>query len=350
MEKNKEKINISFFKKVWYSITNFEQYPAMATEGLPKAIKYLVIITAIVTIFAMTGSVLQMNKLVGNLSQYIEQNIPDFTYEDGNILMEEKNPIIIENVEYSGINKIVVHPEIENNEQKEQAEKDEAVTGITIFFFKNEIVLEGKKDDANIEIQKYTYNEFLSNYTKKEITNFNKAELVEYLKSKEMVNFYAQYAVTAFVSLLITGIIYALLNTLRVAILGWVTAGIARIKIKFVSIYNMAIYAFTLPSILNIIYLIINYFTKFTIKYFDIAYTAIAYIYLAAAIFILKDDFIKRMQEVVKIKQEQKNVREEIKEQDKNKEEPDGKKDSNDKKEEGEEKREEPEGPEGSEA
>ena len=169
-----------------------------------------------------------------------------------------------------------------------------------------------------------------------------------------MVNFYAQYAITAFVSLLITGIIYALLNTLRVTIFGWVTAGIAKIKIKFVSIYNMAIYAFTLPSILNIIYLIINYFTKFNIKYFDVAYTAIAYIYLAAAIFILKDDFIKKMQEVVKIKQEQKNVREEMKEQEKNKEEPDdgnkGDSDRNDKKEDGEENQEEPEGPEGSEA
>ena len=56
--------------------------------------------------------------------------------------------------------------------------------------------------------------------------------------------------------------------------------------------------------------------------YFQVAYTTIAYIYLAAAIFILKDDFIKKMQEVMKIKQEQKNVREEIKRQEEKKEEP----------------------------
>ena len=34
MEENKKLANISFPQKVWYSITKFEQYPTMATEGL----------------------------------------------------------------------------------------------------------------------------------------------------------------------------------------------------------------------------------------------------------------------------------------------------------------------------
>ena len=50
------------------------------------------------------------------------------------------------------------------------------------------------------------------------------------------------------------------------------------------------------------VYIIINYFIDFTIDYFQIAYIAIAYIYLAASIFILKDDFMKRQEEVEKIK------------------------------------------------
>ena len=91
---------------------------------------------------------------------------------------------------------------------------------------------------------------------------------------------------------------------------------------KFSAVYTMSIYAFTFPMLLEIVYIVINYFTDFTIKYFQVAYTTIAYIYLAAAIFILKDDFIKKMQEVMKIKQEQKNVREEIRRQEEKKEEP----------------------------
>ena len=73
--------------------------------------------------------------------------------------------------------------------------------------------------------------------------------------------------------------------------------------------------------------IIINYFTDFKIKYFQVAYTTIAFIYLAASIFILKDDFIKKMQEVLRIKQEQKNVREEIKQQEEKKDESEDDKD-----------------------
>ena len=57
--------------------------------------------------------------------------------------------------------------------------------------------------------------------------------------------------------------------------------------------------------------------------YFQVAYITIAYICLAATIFIIKDDFIKKMQEVEKIKQEQLKVREEIKEEQEKKEEED---------------------------
>ena len=49
-----EKIEkISFFKKVWYSITKFEQYPNMAMEGLKRAIKYLAILTAILALWVI---------------------------------------------------------------------------------------------------------------------------------------------------------------------------------------------------------------------------------------------------------------------------------------------------------
>ena len=43
MENNDEfrVVNIPFFKKIWLSITKFERYPEMATEGVGRAISYL---------------------------------------------------------------------------------------------------------------------------------------------------------------------------------------------------------------------------------------------------------------------------------------------------------------------
>ena len=322
MEEKEEVVNINFFKKVWYSIIKFEQYPAMATEGFQRAIKYLVTLTIIVTIFAMIGSILQMNKIVDSLAQYIEQNIPDFTVSDGKVSMDIEQPIIIENVEYDGIDKIIVNPLAETDEQKEQFEKDETIVGTTIFFFKDKIILKSKIDDEQTARQEYTYSDFVASYTGENISTFNKAELVEYITSQKMISFYARYGLSMFIYLLLLNIIYALLDSLEIAILGWITTSLARIKIKFVAIYNMAVYALTLPMILNILYMIINYFISFKITYFQVAYITIAYIYLAATIFIIKDDFIKKMQEVVKIKQEQKKVHEEIKEQEDKKEKP----------------------------
>lgn len=347
MNNKEEVVNINFFKKVWYSITKFEQYPAMATEGLTRAIKYLIMLTVIVTVFVMIGSILQMKTLVTNLAKYVEDNIPEFSYAEGKITMDTENPIVINEVAYIGIDRIVINTLTENDEQKEQVEKNNTIAGITIFFFNDEIVLKSQFEKDETVRQIYTYSDFIANYTGKYIEEFDKTEFVQYLTSGEMTNFYIRYGLATFIYLLIENIIATLLNALVIALLGWITTTIARIRIRFVAIYNMAIYSLTLPIFLNILYIVINYFTTFTITYFQVAYITIAYIYLAAVIFILKDDIIKKLQEVEKIKQEQLKVREEIKEEEQEKKEEkdkDNKEDKKDKK--GKEDNDEPQGSE----
>lgn len=315
MEEKQNIKNINFFKKIWYSITKFEKYPEMAAEGIASAIKYLILLTMIVTIFAMIGSLIQTNKVVENLAQYIEQNIPEFSFKDGKATMEIAEPIFIDSVEYSGIDRIIINPLVETSEQKEEFENAETKEGISVFFFNDEIILKSKISEEEVTRNKYTYTDFIESYTGERIENFNKAEVVEYLTSQKMLPFYARYGVSLFVYLMIINVVFALLDTLEIALLGWITSSLARIKMKFSAVYNMAVYSLTLSMFLNIIYIVINYFTKFTISYFQVAYITIAYIYLAATIFIIKDDIIKKLQEIEKIKQEQKKVREEIKEQ-----------------------------------
>jgi len=313
MEEKVEKV--SFFKKIWYSITKFEQYPTMAMEGLKRAIKYLIFLTAIVTLFVMVGSLLQMKTLVGDLAKYVQDNLPEFSYSDGKLAVQSETPIVIENIEYSGIDRIIINTLTETDEQKEQVEKDNLITGTTIFFFNDEIILKSKSESDEVVRQPYTYSNFIAGYTGENLEQFNKTEFVQFLTSEKMGAFYGNYALSIFIYLLIVNVMVALLDSLEIALLGWITTTVARIKMRFTAIYNMAIYSLTLPMILNILYIVINYFKSFTITYFQVAYITIAYIYLAAAIFILKDDFIKKMQEVEKIKQEQVKVREEIKEE-----------------------------------
>ena len=347
MKEKEEVVKINFFKKVWYSITKFEQYPTMATEGLTRALIYLAILTMIVFITLMIGSLIEMQKVITGLAGYIEENIPEFSVADGKLTMDIEKPIIIDDIAYEGIDRIVVNPLIETEEQKTLSEKENLVVGTTIFFFKDQIVLEGKNENGETARQQYTYNEFIAGYTGETIETFNKTQLVEYLTSSKMLSFYTKYARIIFIYLLIINLIVTLLEALDVAILGWITTRLARIKMRFVAIYNMAAYALTLPMLLNIIYIVINYFIDFTITYFQVAYITIAYIYLAATIFIIKDDFIKKMQEeVAKIREEQKKVREEIEEQEREKENETENKEKEDKDKKEDEQGEEPQGSE----
>ena len=292
----------------------------MATEGFGRALKYLVTRCAFITVFMTISSFIEMKKLVFNLSEYIEQNIPEFSYEDGKIQMDTEEPITIDKIQYDGINRIIINPLLENDEEKEKFEAENDATGVTIYFFKNQIVMRTKSENTDTKISPYTYKDFVQNYAGNDVKAFEKTQLIEYMRSSKMNNFYGKYMVSSFISLLLVEIIVVLTDALQLAIFGWLTTIITKIRIRFVAIYNMAVYALTLPMILNIIYIIVNYFTTFTISYFQVAYITIAYIYLAAIIFLLKDDLLKKLEEVERIKKEQEKVREEIKEQEENKE------------------------------
>ena len=353
MEENKVQ-KISFFKKVWYSITKFEKYPDMASEGLKSTIKYLLIAVAIVTIFIVIGSLIEMNNLIGKVSNYIETDIPDFSYSDGNLSMEIEEPIIIDvdDKEYSGIDKVYINPNIENDEEKSKIEEENSVVGVSVFFYKNQVILISKGENNNITRQPYTYKDFISSYTQEDISTFNKQELLEYITSEKMYNYYMRYGFSILIYLIFMNLMVALLDAFELAVLGWITAITARVKMRLLAIFNMSIYALTLPMILNIVYIVINYFTDFNISYFSIAYITIAYVYLAAAIFIIKDDYIKKQEEVEKIKKEQIKVREEIRQQEekdkenKGEQKPKKKKETKDKEQEKDNNTEEPKGSE----
>lgn len=344
---DKEKVTkMNFFKKMWYSITKFEKIPNMAVEGFSSALKYILILTAIFTIFLMIQSMLELKTLVSELAEYVQDNIPEFTYSQETLSLESADTIIIDDVQYSGIDKIIINTEIETNEEKDKIENENLINGTTIFFFNDEIILKNQSEDSKIIKQSYSYEEFISSYTNEEMNEFNKDQFVQYLLSNNMNGIYIQYGISTYIYLLIVNFIIILLNIFELSILGMITSTIARIKIKYSAIYNMAVYSLTLSIILNIVYIVINYFTNFAITYFQVAYITIAYIYLAAAIFILKDDVIKKMQEVEKIKKEQKKVKEEIQQQEKKEEKEDNKENKDDKENKEEKEGDEPQGSE----
>ena len=114
-----------------------------------------------------------------------------------------------------------------------------------------------------------------------------------------------------------------------------ITTLVAGIRIRYRAVFNMSVYSITLSTILQLIYIIINTFTGFNIKYFDLMYTAISFICLTAAIFMIKSDVIRQQIELMKVIEAKKQEQEEQKDEEKKEE-----KKEEDKKEEQEEKEE----------
>lgn len=313
MEEKVEKI--SFFKKVWYSITKFEQYPTMAMEGTKRAIKYLALLTVIVSVFMMLCSLHAVRTSMLEAADYIQDNIPDFSYSNGVVSLDMQETIVIEDVENIGIDRITINTLVETDEQKEQIKKDNNIQGISAIFLNDRMILKAQIEGYEAIEQNYTYTDIITNFVGTNIQQFSKTDFIDYLKNGNMTKLYSICAISEFTGYFVNYFLVAIIYALEIALLGWITTIILRIKMRFKALYNMSAYALTLSTILLTIYFVVNYFTGFTIKEFQIAYIAIAYIYLAAAIFILKDDVIKKMQEVERIKQEQLKVREEIKQE-----------------------------------
>ena len=324
MEENKTQ-QISFFKKVWYSITKFEKYPELATNGVGRAIKYLIQLIAIFAIVLVIGITYNFSKVVNKGIEYIENDLPNLSYESGTLIVDQEEAITIED---KNLGKIIIDTTIDGAEKSE-----EYVTSLDskdgMIILRDEVIIESSK-----KTKSYSYKDILTTVIQESSENYTKEQLIDILRNKGAKTLYGTYFISMYIYTFTIYVASTLLDTFILSILGLVTSLVAKIRMNYKAIFNMSIYAFTLPIILNAVYITINMFIPFTIKYFTVMYTAIAYIYLATAIFIIKSDFIKKMMEINKTviiekKEENTDKKEENKEENKKEDEEDKNEENN---------------------
>ncbi len=341
-ENEEVEIKKGFFKKVWYSIDKIEKYSELSAEGLKRAIKYLVILVMILAIISSIVTVYKSSLEVKNIAQYINEKAPEFNYSNEVLNVESQEPIIDDSTDFG---KIIIDTNTED-EQKINEYLNDKQQETTILILKDKLIL---KEIGIQQEQIYKYNDLFGEMG---ISEFNKQELVNFLSSSKMITLYFNLFLALVIYAFIIYLINTIFNVLLIGILGYFTSLLLRLRIRFVAIFNMAVYSITLPTILNMVYIGINAFFNYNIKYFDIMYMLVASIYIIAAIFILKAEFNKKQGEVQKIVEVQDKLKEEIKKEDeKNSEEEKkeenketGKKDKKEKTDEDDTKGEEPEG------
>lgn len=314
-EETSKKTN--FFKEALKSIKDLDKYEDFAVELPKNAFKYLL---KLVLIFCIIICLFYTYKIVQNISNIYDnfkETLPDFSYSQGVMEMNSEGPIVIE--DYKEIfGKIVIDP----NGNIEDYEKDK-YTGILLLKDKCVIL-----SDSGIG-QVLNYSDIFNSYN---ITEFTKQDVVNYVESINIVSLYGSVYFVIFIYFFIIYFITIFMDVLILAILAYLVSRISKIRLKFAPSFGIAVHGITLSVILNLVYIVVNLFTGFEIKYFQLMYSTISYIYVIVAILMIKTDFIQRQMELIKLAQEQEKVREEMKR--KEEEEKEKKKDENKKPEE----------------
>lgn len=301
-----------FFKKVWYSIDKIEKYSELSAEGFGRAIKYLGILIIILAIISSVVTVYNTSLEVKKIAEYINEKSPELTYSDGTLQIDSPEVITDDS---SNFGKIIIDTKTDSEEQinqyKEQVNEEENA----IIILKDKLIL---KDIGTNGTSEYNYKELFKEVG---ITEFNKQQLVEYLKGSNMMPLYLNLFLVLFIYAFVIYFINTVFYIIAISVVGYLATLILKLKIRYVAVFNMAVYAITLPTVLNMLYLIVNAFYRYTISYFDVMYILVASIYMIAAIFLLKSEFNKKQGEVQKIVEVEKEVKEEMKEKQEEKKE-----------------------------
>lgn len=325
-----EKTKIPFFVKLKNSIFNFDKYYFFAEESLGRAISYflkLMLIFAILTSAIATINAVQVtNKGI----ETFRKEFPEFRLENDNLILEGENKQYIKGDDYGYI-QIVVNSEKENLNEVENVN-----TARVIAFLKDKAIIKSI-DGTESSI---TYKQLNQKYN---VSTLNKENILEYVQSNAMYKIFALLFVLLIITSFISYSISIVADILLLSIVGWLVSRIIGIRFKYKAIFNMSIYSLTLSIILYLIYIAVNTFTGFTVKYFEIAYNAIAYVYLITAMLMIKSDLIKQQIEVAKIVEEQKKINneQEDKKEENEEDKKEDQKDDSDKKEKNEKKNKE---------
>lgn len=332
-----EQKKIPFFKKLKNAITNFDEYQKFSQEKLGTAIKYFLKLMLIFSILISGFLTARMYKEIETIKTSFAEECPDFRIENNTLLIEGENKKYEKGIGYETLGLIV------DSENTDLTEEQNGQYQRIIAFYKDKMVM--KTMDTKTSM---TYEDISKNQN---INGLSKQQILDYVNSNEMLVVYSIFFVVTIIFVFIAYSIQILLDIFLLSIIGLIMSKIAAVKLKYKEVFNMSIYALTLSVVLYLIYICVNISTGFTIKYFDLAYQIISYIYIVTAILMIKSDLIKQQIEVGRIIEEQKKVREEKQQEDNEEEKPkEDKKEKKEKKEKKDKEEKEPENPEGSQA
>ena len=337
-----EKEKLSFLKKVRISIFDFDGYQELAAEKISRTIGYIVLLILIFAIIISLTYTFQFNALIGNVREYINNEISEIKYENYelSIIPNEKQVSSENQVQGNQEDEVNNEPAIEDEQKVMKIDSNELIpakiiinTETTaeeeiqanineisssqngILILKDRIII---KNEFSTNLAEYTYKTISEQYN---INKIDKTEILNMLSGQAINRVLIIFFITILLYMFIIYVSTMLIDILLLVVLTYIVARISGLRLKYSAIYNIASYSLTLPLILNMIYFVVNSLTGFTIEYFRIMYNGVASIYIITSILMIKSDVIRKQYELSKIVEEQERVKEELKRKEEEKKE-----------------------------
>ena len=330
MEKTRKQ---GFLKNLKNSIFNFDSYQDFALEDMKKGIAYFIKLLVLFSIIvAIVFSILQVTVTIPRVKEFIISDIPDFSYSEGILKINSEETITIDNI---ADNIIIIANTNELDEETINGYKDKInLYDVGVLVLKDKIYLKNAYNSSGV--QEFQVKDIENIYGK---NNFTKQDILNDINSINMFSLCISLVITVFIGFFFTYLFISVLDIVILALLSNIIAMLLRVRMKVSALVNLSIHAMTLPIILLLIYAIILLTTGFEIKYFNIMYRGISYIYVITAIFLIRSNLLKQKIELTPLVQKQKELKQQLEEEEKNKpEEKDEQKE--DKKEEPKDKKE----------
>lgn len=273
---------IGFLKRIKMAIFNLEKYSIFANEKFSRAFKYLMLLIVIVTVILAISSTIELSGQGEKLINFVKSDFPEFTLKDGKLEAAEK----LDAYDKEFNSRLIVDTTEDLSEKQIEAYKKEVKDAqYSAILLKDKIIYQF---DSSLE-QGYetTYNNVTSMVGMKDLT---KEKLVnDYLNSDNLLKVKMILFAYAFLTIFLLNIMTLLEDIIIIGLFGWIASRIAKVPLNITKSMSLAIYSLTLPILLSTTYSVVYAFTNFEIKYFEVMYMIIAYIYIVASIMIMKD-------------------------------------------------------------
>lgn len=309
MEQKETKLG--FFARLKKAIFELEDYGFFLGETLTVAFKYFFLLIFFVSVIFSFSITYKSYDAINRTYNYVRNELPDFKYNDGSLHFD--NVIDAYDHDYGFTLLADTTENLSEEKIKEYKNKIYKQGNYGTVLLKNRLIL----ITANYE-ESIHYVEYFANIDEKDIEEVkfeNKQDLIDLMDKVGISNILMSMFILVTLGVYLANVFVILSDVCVVSIFGWFAARICGINFKMNPMISMSIYGLSLSIVLDLILDVIYIMTGFVVPYFNIIYLLIAYVYIIAAIFMIKYDLIKHTEELKKIIEVQKQVQKDLAEE-----------------------------------